>query len=71
MNSYEQRRASILEQKTFEVGKRYKHNTGQEMSVLCKISTKIHGICLLGELDNGSLVPIGMTEDNFVNWKEI
>lgn len=55
----------------FEEGKFYKHNTGSTLRIICKISTVFHGNCLLGENNNGDLLPVGESEANAENYVEI
>lgn len=55
----------------FEVGKAYRHTTGLKMQVISEIDTYYYGKCLLGETDSAKLVPLGVAEDNAINWVEI
>ena len=55
----------------FEIGKYYKHPTGEEMSLLCEIDTTVYGKCYVGETNRGELIPIGMGEGFADNWTEI
>ena len=55
----------------FEIGKTYRHNAGRTMKIIASIDTHVHGSCLLGECDDGALVPVGTGTDNFVNWHEV
>ena len=54
----------------FEVGKTYQHTTGVRMTIIGRLKTYIHGECLIGERDNGELVPIGESEAHAFNWHE-
>lgn len=54
----------------FEIGKTYKHTTGQKMTIIGRLKTKTYGECLIDERDTGELLPVGEQEDNTVNWTE-
>lgn len=53
----------------FEVGKCYIHNSGQRMRIICEADTYYYGHCLIGETDTCEYIPVGMSEENTVNWK--
>lgn len=55
----------------FEIGKTYRHTTGEIMTIIGKLKTHMWGECLIGETDTGDLVPVGSQEANAVNWKEV
>lgn len=56
----------------FEVGKYYRHTTGQKLHVLGELETTMWGKTLIGESDwRSELIPVGQTDDNAVNWSEI
>lgn len=55
----------------FEVGKRYKHiGTGERMLIVAKaeISMIYFTPMLIGEKENGELVPVGIGTDYSLNW---
>ena len=54
----------------FRVGRTYRHATGRRMTIVGTLETRTYGTCLVGETDKGELVPVGTTEDNYVNWRE-
>jgi hypothetical protein len=55
----------------FELGKYYQHTTGSKLYI-CGISdTYYHGRCFVGENEYGELMPIGNTQENAMNYKEI
>ncbi len=55
----------------FEVGKCYRHRgTGKKLKVLCEANTYYFGHCLIGETDDASFLPLGMTEEYTMNWEE-
>lgn len=55
----------------FEIGKTYQHITGKRMTIIGRLKTHFWGECLIGETDNGELVPVGEQEDNRINWEEV
>ena len=56
----------------FEIGKVYKHSSGQIMAIVGKVNTTGYGECLVGEcFDMVNLKPIGMDEDATQGWEEI
>ena len=61
----------VLEVMKFKVGKYYKHNSGTLMHVIGGLQTSVYGWCLIGEQNDGRLVPVGQDECNAVNWQEI
>jgi hypothetical protein len=54
----------------FEVGKTYQHSTGKRMTIIGRLKTHTYGECLIGEYDNGELIPVGELEENAINWHE-
>ena len=56
----------------FEVGKYYKHGTGELLHIIGEVTSTIYGPCLVGESTRKyDFLPIGMTESNAVNYEEI
>ena len=55
----------------FEVGKYYKHTTGDMLHILQYVDTTLYGRCLLAENEFGKLEAVGDQKDNAVNYKEI
>lgn len=55
----------------FEIGKTYQHSTGKKMTIIGKLTTHIWGEALIGETDNGELLPVGEKEENTMGWEEI
>lgn len=55
---------------TFQIGKTYKHTTGKVMKIIGELDTTIYGKALIGECDDGTLIPCGKSEDATVNWEE-
>lgn len=56
----------------FEVGKYYKHSTGELLHILDEVTSTLYGHCLVGESTrNYNLLPIGMDESNTMNYEEI
>ena len=55
----------------FELGKTYKHNSGEKMKIVGYALTHIYGECYVGENEYGELIPVGKEEDNAVNWEEV
>lgn len=55
----------------FEIGKYYKHSSGQKMAIRGWIDTYFHGNCLIGEDGDSSLIPVGSDTESTVNWYEI
>lgn len=56
----------------FEVGKFYKHTSGQQMAIVGKVPTTQWGETLVGERDDmADLMPVGMDEGAAENWSEI
>lgn len=56
----------------FEVGKFYKHTSGEAIHIIAKIDTLTYGNCLVAEpaYQNG-LLAIGTDEESTVNYTEI
>ena len=54
----------------FEVGKAYKHNSGEKMRIIAEVNSYYFGHCLLAETDSAEFIPVGKGEDYSVNWKE-
>lgn len=58
--------------KKFEVGKYYKHSTGELLHILGEVTSTMYGHCLVGESTwSDDFLPIGMDESNTVNYEEI
>lgn len=56
----------------FEIGKCYKHKTGEEIKVIGELETTLYGKALIAESGDSSLFSaVGRTEDCSVNWTEI
>lgn len=56
----------------FEIGKCYRHNGGEEISIIGELETTLYGKCLISESNRGwNLKPVGRDEDAAENWKEI
>ena len=56
----------------FELGKCYKHPTGDAMSIVGKVDTYMYGECLVAECtDMAYLKPVGMDATHADNWVEI
>lgn len=57
---------------TFEVGKVYKHPSGEIMHIVGAVKTTQHGWCLVGESSHRSdLKPVGQGDVHATGWKEI
>lgn len=55
----------------FEVGKCYRHKTGEEFRIIAEVDTYHFGKCLIGESsDTATYVPFGMEENNSMDWEE-
>ena len=54
----------------FEIGKTYKHNTGKIMKIIGELPTTFYGDALIGENSDGTLTPVGKSEENAINWHE-
>lgn len=63
---------SIMEETMkFEVGKYYKHASGNIMHVIGGLQTTLYGGCLVAEeVDSANLKPIGQDETSVENWLE-
>ena len=55
----------------FEIGNYYQHTGGRVLSIIGTAYTFFHGQCLLGEEDDGSLIPVGSDEAAAVNWHQV
>lgn len=56
----------------FEIGKCYRHTTGEELSIAGEVDTVMYGKCLLAESNyKPNLIPVGRDESAAVNWTEI
>lgn len=56
----------------FEVGKYYRHTTGEELSVVAEVDTTMYGRTLLAETNNScGFLAVGSTEDHATNYVEI
>lgn len=56
----------------FEVGKFYRHPTGEEMAVIGEAETTLYGKCLVAESNRSAdLKPVGRHESHADNWSEI
>lgn len=55
-----------------EIGKFYRHLTGQELAIVGEAETTMYGKVLVAETNRfGYLIPIGRGESNATNYKEI
>ena len=56
----------------FEIGKYYKHNSGNKLYIITVGMTHQYGLCLIGEEKKyQNFIPIGMDEAATINWSEI
>ena len=55
----------------FQIGKTYQHSGGRAMKIVGSLKTRMWGDCLVGEENDGTLIPVGSTTDHAVNWKEV
>lgn len=56
----------------FEIGKYYKHNTGECLSILGEVKTTLYGECLVAESSECAyLKPVGKEKCHAVNYVEI
>ena len=55
----------------FQIGKRYRHTTGDEMRIVGSAYTHAYGYCLVAEDGIGTLMPIGAGESHTVNFTEV
>lgn len=55
----------------FEVGKYYRHTTGNMLHAICEVETAIYGETIIAETPFGDFRPIGNTDECAVNWAEI
>lgn len=55
----------------FQINKYYQHSNGEVIHIIDSVNTFFHGSTLLGECEDGSLMPVGRSEDNAVNYKEV
>lgn len=57
---------------TFEVGKCYKHPSGEQIKIVADANTTLYGDCFIAESNkNHDLLPMGKEESFTVNWSEI
>jgi hypothetical protein len=55
----------------FEIGKYYRHTTGEMMAIRGELETTMWGKALIAESNQRSdLVPVGRDESSAVNWME-
>ena len=55
----------------FELGKTYKHTSGDTMTIIGSLKTHIYGWAFIAELPDGTLKPVGYTDDGYAqNWSE-
>lgn len=55
----------------FEIGKCYQHTTGSQIKIIGEVNSTLYGDSLMAEESDGSFRPVGKTEDNAANWREI
>lgn len=56
----------------FEIGKYYRHQTGEEISIIDEIETTMYGQCLVAESNKSrDLKTVGKDPSSAVNWHEI
>jgi hypothetical protein len=55
----------------FELGKFYEHTTGSRLYIAGVMQSMFYGMTFVGEDEYGEFSPVGSTEDNAVNYKEI
>lgn len=56
----------------FEVGKYYKHSSGQLLHIIGEVTSTIYGHCLVDESPwIYNLLPVGISESNTMNYEEI
>lgn len=56
----------------FEIGKYYRHTTGEEIAILGRLKTTKFGECLIAESNKSiNFKAVGEEEGAAVNWKEI
>ena len=57
----------------FEIGKYYKHTTGEIINVLGEITTTLYGNTLIAETNDvyNIFKPVGKSEECTVNWIEV
>ena len=55
----------------FEIGNYYQHTTGRVICIIGTARTFFHGDTLLGEDDQGSLIPIGKDEASTINYHRV
>jgi len=60
----------MTKKKVFEFGKNYKHSSGKTMKICGIATTHTYGLCLIGEDNNGRLIPVGDSPSHFTNWEE-
>jgi hypothetical protein len=57
----------------FEIGKKYRHTTGTEISVIGRLQTTMYGNSLIAECvkTHEDLIVVGSYESATANWSEI
>jgi hypothetical protein len=55
----------------FEIGKCYRHESGLELKIVGEAIPTLYGQCLVAEGTDGNLHPVGMREENTLNFTEI
>ena len=55
----------------FQVGKYYRHSGGGMMHILVATKTKVYGMTMIAEFNDGSFRPIGDDETSALNWSEV
>ena len=56
----------------FELGKTYKHTSGNTMTIIGSLKTHIYDWTFVAELPDGTLKPVGYTDDGYAqNWSEV
>lgn len=55
----------------FEVGKTYRHTSGEIIRVLTEVDSYMYGKCLLGENDKGEFIPLSTEEWATENYEEV
>ena len=55
----------------FEVGKTYRHTSGETIRVLTEVDSYMYGNCLLGENGKGEFIPLSTEEWATENYEEV
>jgi hypothetical protein len=56
---------------SFQIGKYYKHTSGQQMHIISAGKTTLYGWCLIAEKHGqGDLHPVGSDKGAAQNWEE-